>query len=165
MSEQAKVVAVLVSNPALSSILSMVLASVPSLRVRPFDSQVALATYMRLAPVDLIVSDFDSERAPADRVARELHADGSIERRDFQVIALASQVTAATKQASISAGIDEIIVKPMSPKYLLERVMSRLQRRPAMRPTPPARPIYRPETRPVGDNVIPLFGRKLETLH
>jgi DNA-binding response OmpR family regulator len=164
MSEQAKVVAVLVSNPALSSILSMVLASVPSLRVRPFDSQVALATYMRLAPVDLIVSDFDSERAPADRVARELHADGSLERRDFQVIALASEVTAATKQASISSGIDEIIVKPMSPKYLLERVMSRLQRRPALRNATP-RPPHQPETRPAGDNVIPLFGRRLETLH
>ncbi len=165
MSEQAKVVAVLVSNPALSSILSMVLASVPTLRVRPFESQVALATYMRLAPVDLIVSDFDSERAPADRVARDLHADRSIERRDFQMIALASEVTAATKQASISAGIDEIIVKPMSPKYLLERVLSRLQRRPAVRPGPSARPVYRDEARSVGDNVIPLFGRKLETLH
>jgi CheY-like chemotaxis protein len=159
MSEQAKVVAVLVANPALSSILTMVLAAVPSLRVRPFDSQIALTTYMRLAPVDLIVSDFDSQRAPADRVARELHADPGLERRDFQVIALASEVTAETKQASIRAGIDEIIVKPMSPKYLLERVLSRLQR---WEPPP------RPRVAPVavrhldfsGSNVIPLFGRE-----
>ena len=160
MSEQAKVVAVLVSNPALSSILSMVLASVPTLRVRPFESQVALATYMRLAPVDLIVSDFDSERAPADRVARDLHADRSIERRDFQMIALASEVTAATKQASISAGIDEIIVKPMSPKYLLERVLSRLQRR-----VVPPRAVARPQPSFAGSNVIPLFGPRPHTVH
>jgi two-component system phosphate regulon response regulator PhoB len=160
MAEPAKVVAVLVSNPALSSILSMVLASVPSLRVRPFDSQLALTTYMRLAPVDLIVSDFDSEKAPADRVARELHGDKSLERHDFQMIALASEVTTETKQASISAGIDEIIVKPMSPKYLLERVMSRLQRRVA-----PPRPTARPRPDFTGTNVIPLFGRNLQPLH
>lgn len=167
MNEQAKVVAILVSNPALSSILTMVLASVPSLRVRPFESQLALSTYMRLAPVDLIVSDFDSERAPADKVARELHGDLSLERRDFQVIALASRVTSETKYASIRAGIDEIIVKPMSPKYLLERVLSRLQRV----QTPLVR---RPRTRAyqlpadyaaVASNVIPLFGRKLQTTH
>lgn len=163
MTDQAKVVAVLVSSPALSSILTMVLASVPSLRVRPFDSLIALSTYMRLAPVDLVVSDFDSERAPADRVARDLHADGSLERRDFQVIALASEVTSETKAASISAGIDEIIVKPMSPRYLLERVLSRLQRRAAQSPRPslrktPTVPLY-------GGNVIPLFGPRPQTIH
>jgi two-component system phosphate regulon response regulator PhoB len=164
MSEPAKVVAVLVSNPALSSILSMVLASVPTLRVRPFESELALTTYMRLAPVDLIVSDFDSASARADRVAQALHSDKSLERRNFQVIALASEVTAETKQASITAGIDEIIVKPMSPKYLLERVLSRLQRRTPQAPRPAVRPISRDIVR-AGSNVIPLFGRKLETLH
>jgi two-component system phosphate regulon response regulator PhoB len=166
MTEQAKVVAVLVANPALSSILSMVLASVPSLRVRPFESQVALTTYMRLAPVDLIVSDFDSERAPADKVARELRGDTSLERRDFQVIALASAVTAETKQSSIRAGIDEIIVKPMSPKYLLERVLSRLQRRAATaRPVRSVNAAVRPprlDFTSAGSNVIPLFGRRLQ---
>jgi DNA-binding response OmpR family regulator len=162
MAEQAKVVALLVSSPALSSILSMVLASVPSLRVRPFESQVALTTYMRLAPVDLIVSDFDSERAPADKVARELHADANLERRDFQMIALASRVTPETKVASIGAGIDEIIVKPMSPKYLLERVLSRLQRKAGVRTV--ARTLTRAPDYS-GSNVIPLFGRETQTLH
>jgi two-component system phosphate regulon response regulator PhoB len=157
MAEQAKVVAVLVSNPALSSILSMVLASVPSLRVRPFDTQLALTTYMRLAPVDLVVSDFDSERAPADRVARDLHADTHLERADFQMIALASRVTRETQKASISAGIDEIIIKPMSPKYLLERVLARLNRRSGPAPRPPARPLP--------SNVIPLFGPRPQTVH
>ncbi len=164
MSEPAKVVAVLVSNPALSSILSMVLASVPSLRVRPFESEVALTTYMRLAPVDLIVSDFDSQSAPADRVARALHDDRSLERQKFQVIALASEVTAEMKKASISAGIDEIIVKPMSPKYLLERVLSRLQHRPALPPRAPGRTDRR-DLSQAGGNVIPFFRRRLETLH
>jgi two-component system, OmpR family, phosphate regulon response regulator PhoB len=164
MSEQAKVVAVLVANPALSSILSMVLASVPTLRVRPFESAPALTTYMRLAPVDLIVCDFDSPNAPANLVAQALRGDKTLTRRIFQVIALASEVTAETKKVSISAGIDEIIVKPMSPKYLLERVLSRLQRRAASSPRASIRTVPRDISR-AGGNVIPLFGRRLETLH
>jgi two-component system, OmpR family, phosphate regulon response regulator PhoB len=164
MSEQAKVVAVLVANPALSSILSMVLASVPTLRVRPFESETALTTYMRLAPVDLLVCDFDSRNAPADRVAEALRRDKTLTRRSFQVIALASEVTAQTKRVSISAGIDEIIVKPMSPKYLLERVLSRLQRRAASSPRASTRAVPR-DLSLAGSNVIPLFGHRLQTLH
>jgi len=52
MAEPIKTVAVLVANPALSSILSMTLAGASSLRVRPFDTQLALMTYLRLAPAD-----------------------------------------------------------------------------------------------------------------
>lgn len=163
MGEQAKVVALLVSSPALSSILSTVLASAPSLRVRPFASQAALTTYMRLAPVDLIVSDFDCESAPADRLAQELHADEKLERRDFQVIALATRVTPETKLASIAAGIDEIIVKPMSPRYLLERVLSRLARKAGVERRV-SRILPRPEDYS-GSNVVPLFRRPPQPLH
>jgi two-component system phosphate regulon response regulator PhoB len=128
LGEPIKVVAVIAANPALSSILTMVLAATSNLRVRQFESQTALATYMRLSPVDLLVCDFDCEEAPASVLARSLRFDESVVRRDFQIIALASSVTENTKQASIASGIDEVIVKPMSPKYLLERVQSRLKR-------------------------------------
>ncbi len=65
--EPLKTVAVLVANPALSSILSMTLAGARRCGVRPFESELALTTYMRLAPVDLVVTDFDREcpRRPA----------------------------------------------------------------------------------------------------
>ena len=158
MPEQPKVVAIVLDNPALRSILTMVLASVPSLRVRPFESAVALATYMHLAPVHLIVADFDSLELPADRLAREIGADPVIAVQDFQIVALTGEATAARKRASIAAGIDEIIVKPMSPKYLLERVLSRLDRRAA----PPA---PRPAFVPRGDNVIPLFAHRPQPVH
>jgi CheY-like chemotaxis protein len=128
----------------------MVLAAAPGLRVRPFESLVALSTYMRLAPVDLLALDFDCEHAPAARVSRELKADPHIGGR-FQVVALAGRVSPEVKQASIGARIDEIIVKPMSPKYLLERVLSRLQR---MTPAPAA---ISPARMP--SNVVPLFPR------
>jgi response regulator RpfG family c-di-GMP phosphodiesterase len=168
LAEPIRTVAVLVANPALSSILSMTLAGAPSLRVRPFESQLALTTYLRLAPVDLIVADFDSETARADRLAEELHADSKLERRDFQVIALASSLDIQAKAASMHAGIDEIIMKPMSPKYLVERVLARLARRmpsvkplrPVARTSPPAEGWAR-----FGDNVVPLFGRSPEVQH
>ena len=163
MAEPHKTVAVLVANPALSSILTMVLASVPSFRVRPFDSELALTIYMRLAPVDLVVTDFDAENARADLVTRDLRDDSGIENPAFQVIALASSVTPETKNLCIKAGIDEVIVKPMSPKYLLERVQSRLRQRAPVQtsihqtlrrltPKPATTPDFRG-----GTNVIPLW--------
>lgn len=161
MAEPVRTIAVLVANPALSSILSMVLASVPSFRVRPFESELALVTYMRLAPVDVVVTDFDSTAARADRVTRDLRADQSIA-HEYQVIALASTVSPETKDLCIASGIDEVIVKPMSPKYLLERVQSRLARRAASlagyRPVRAA-PAHRPDFSQYG-NVIPLWTRE-----
>lgn len=151
MASNAAVVAILVSNPALSALLAATLASSPALRIRPFESQLALTTYMRLAPVDVLVCDFDGE-TPADQLARDLRADGKLERPSFRVIALAARIDAALKTASVQAGIDEIIVKPMSPRYLLERVLSQLSRR----PPPPRRPS---PTLQWPSNVIPLFGQ------
>lgn len=141
----------------------MVLASVPNFRVRPFESELALVTYMRLAPVDIVVTDFDSANARADRVARDLRADATIPYREFQVIALASEVSPETKGLCIASGIDEVIVKPMSPKYLLERVQSRLSRlvaRSAPRPVRrTAATLRRPDFSQYG-NVIPLWTRE-----
>jgi len=169
MVEPIRVVAVLAANPALSSILSTVLAATPTLRVRVFEAQSALQTYMRLSPVDLLVCDFDNDAAPAGGLAHSLRLDERLARREFQIIALASTVTQSMKQASIAGGIDEVIVKPMSPKYLLERVLSRLKR---TAPQVSAGGYHGPERRgrlpisspPVmairsagGDNVVPLF--------
>jgi two-component system, OmpR family, phosphate regulon response regulator PhoB len=158
MPSSTKIVAILVSNPALSSILSAMLASAPSLRVRPFESQLALTTYMRLAPVDLIVADFDGE-VSADQLARDLRADTRLERHDFQLLALASKVTNQVRDASVGAGIDEIILKPMSPKYLLERVLSRLARVAARQQLRKPAPVQWPA------NVVPLFGRQPQPQH
>jgi len=169
MVEPIRVVAVFAANPALSSILSAVLAATPNLRVRVFEAQAALQTYMRLSQVDLLVCDFDNEAAPAGGLAHALRLDERLARREFQIIALASTVTQSMKQASIAGGIDEVIVKPMSPKYLLERVLSRLKR---AAPQVSAGRYQGPERRgrlpmsatpvmairsPSGSNVVPLF--------
>lgn len=157
MPESMKVIAILAGSPALSSILNAVLAAAPGLRVRSFETQAALTAYMRLCPVDLVVSDFDCEAAPADRLARALRGNEAVARRDFQIIALASGVGRDMRAIAAESGIDEVIVKPMSPRYLLERVEARLHqpRRPRLsivRAEVPREIVYR-------DNVVPLFPK------
>lgn len=160
MPNQNRTIAVLVANPALSSVLSMVLASVPTFRVRPFESEHALVTYMRLAPVDVVVTDFDSVADRADRVTRDLRADKSIPFHDYQVIALATDVSPETKNLCIAAGIDEVIVKPMSPRYLLERVQARLARAATRNMVRSVRQsLKRPDFSQYG-NVVPIWTRQ-----
>ena len=144
-------------------------AATGDLRVRMFEAESALRTYMRLSPVDLLVCDFDNESTPAGNLTHSLRLDDRLVRREFQVIALAGTITENMKQASIASGIDEVILKPMSPKYLLERVLSRLDCAP---PQIKAGRYQGPERRGRlrtssiaamaaharrGDNVVPLF--------
>ena len=150
MAEPLKTVAVLVANPALSSILSMTLAAAPSLRVRPFDTETALRSYLRVADADLVVADFDSLLARADCLAERLRSDPSISTR-LQIVALASSVSADVKAASVHAGIDEIIMKPMSPRYLVERVLARLAK---ARAPAPHRGFHKRDWSAFGNNIV-----------
>ncbi|MBI4922286.1 MAG: hypothetical protein HY834_11085 [Devosia nanyangense] len=164
MGEPIRTVAILVANPALSSILSMTLAGAPSLRVRPFETQLALTTYLRLAPADLVVADFDSVPSRADLLAADIRADRSIPSRDLQIIALASALTPETKRASIHAGIDEIIMKPMSPRYLVERVLARLAQRPQKRAPERRAAVSKQDWTRFGTNVV-MFRREPQPQH
>ena len=152
MPEPLKTVAVLVANPALSSILSSTLAGAPALRVRAFETEAALRSYLQLVAADLVVADFDSLAARADDLARRLKSDAAISPIP-QVVALASAISPDIRAASLEAGIDEIIVKPMSPRYLVERVLARLakpmraERRASLR---------RRDWSAFGDNIVPL---------
>ncbi len=164
MAESMRVVAVYASSPALTAILAAVLAAMPGLRVRRFDSQIALTTYMRLSPVDVVVCDFDCDAAPAGALARSLRSDDRLVRQTFGIIALTKSVDVELKQVSIAGGIDEVIVKPMSPKYLLERVLARLKQMQPAPPLPAPRQVLpqaairrKPERREFGDNVVQLF--------
>lgn len=127
MPSEPQVVAILTSNEALSSILQMVLGEHGNLRVRVFTSEAFLSLYMHIAPVDLLVCDYDLDGDDITTgLVPRLRGKSGIARKDFQVIALARNITPATRAACAAAGIDEVIVKPMSPRYLEERVLARL---------------------------------------
>jgi response regulator RpfG family c-di-GMP phosphodiesterase len=162
-------VAIIAANPALTSILAAMLAEARQLRVRQFESEYALRMYMRIVPVELVVADFDCEEAPAVPLAQALRRDLTLARRDFQVVALARELPPSGRHAAPGSGIDEVIIKPMSPKYLLERVLSRLGVSSALlaRSNPRVRPPVLDYSR-YGDNVVSLMEHRLaleERLH
>ena len=138
MAETLRTVAILAAQPALNALLGMVLAGAPNLRVRTFESELTLQVYMRIARVDLVVVDCDDIEAEAVALLR---ADDGVETPGFRAIALSTAPSRDLKQRCDAADISEIVVKPMSPRYLLERVQARLRdgnvvrqpMRPAMR--------------------------------
>ena len=63
------------------SVLTMVLAGDPALRVRQFEGQLALTAYMRLAPVDLVVADFEEVHRPGYASRRPPEGQRRLDRR------------------------------------------------------------------------------------
>lgn len=113
------------ATEALSSVLASVLGTDSSLRVREFNSPAALHAYMRIARVDILICDFDHEESPAGQLVYGLRRDELIESPYFAAIALTRLITGEMRHASVRSGIDEVIVKPMSPRHLLARVKAR----------------------------------------
>jgi len=165
VSQPMRVVAVFAANPALTSVLSATLATRPGLKVRSFDSEAGLVAYMRFAHVDLLVCDFDCPEAPAAELTQSLRRNAELGCADMQVIALTRRVGPHLKVVATMHGIDEVIAKPMSPKYLLERVVARLDWAPREVPAPIVAGMLRRPSRQGsmtpnwGANVVQLFPR------
>lgn len=168
MPETTKVVAIIAATPALTALLGVVVAGDTRLKVRQFDSEAELFAYMSIAPVHVLVVDFDREGRPAHEMVEAIRLNSELVSQDVPVIALTRTITPPMRHQAISAGIDEVIIKPMSPRHLLQRIQARLRNRsvvgvlggyrgPERRnrytaPTPPPVP-----TRRTTDNVVPLF--------
>lgn len=177
MTSRPKTVAILAANPALTSVLTMVLAGDTRLRVRPFESEAELFAYMRIAPLDMLVVDFDREGRPAYEMVEAIRLDPFFVSRDLPVIALTRAITPPMRHQAISAGIDEVLIKPMSPRHLLQRVQARLINRSVVGLLgsgyrgPERRdrvPLPRPQphpTRRATDNVVPLFPDRRKPMH
>jgi len=157
LAETLRTVAILAAQPALNALLSMVLAGAPNLRVRTFESELTLQVYMRIARVDLVVIDCDDIEVEAVSLLR---ADDGIETPGFRAIALRTELSRELKQRCDAAGIAEIVVKPMSPRYLLERVQARLREgTAAVRPKRPVQRQLVPLDFSQFANVVPLWTK------
>ena len=121
-----KFVAILTASPALGSILAMVLDCEEHLVVHGFSRPSGLKQHMRIVPIDLIVCDFEISGSSAARLAVELRAANP--NRQFEMIALARDISGHTRQACKFAAIDEVIIKPMSPLFVRDRVLARLEK-------------------------------------
>jgi two-component system phosphate regulon response regulator PhoB len=157
-----RTVAVCTASPALTAILSAVIASTPGLRVRDFESRAGLVTYMRLASVALVVCEIDEAA-----MIEDLRSDPRVADPTFESIALSRTLTRREREIAVLAGIDEVILKPMSPAYLQERVAFRLRRQAERAATVsrggPRIDRRKPQSSPlagyrrIGDNVVQLF--------
>ena len=111
-------IALLAANPALAGILARALETDGGHKVATFAGIEALTTYMRLSPVDLVVLDTELPGAPAIDIARGLRMHLKLASDDFAIVALTS-TPVPFHRPLITAGIDEVLVKPVSPSRLL----------------------------------------------
>jgi DNA-binding response OmpR family regulator len=165
-----KTIAILTGNSALSAIMEMVLAAHAHLNVRVFDDVDALEAFMGATRVEMVVAAFGPGPEGAVAAISGLRARAqNFVLPEFECIALANLSDGNLKAISIHAGINEVIAKPASPRYLEERVLARLGRPSARRLATHAGPERRLSRAPRGDanewpsNVVPLFGPRPET--
>lgn len=123
---ETKVVGILTQNSALSSILAMVLRDVAGLRLREFSSAAHLLRYADIAPLDLLILDYQLADRSAPDILNSLRTNPSIDVEALQTITMIKNIDRELQASVVNAGIDEIIVKPMSPAYIKERVSARL---------------------------------------
>ena len=120
-------IAVVSSSPALASILAAAMRHRNSWHVRSFTSLRELGTYMRIAPVAVIVSDYELADGTISDFASSIRQGDLAAPDGLSIIALARAITADLRRECLASSVDELIVKPMSPAYIEERVEARLR--------------------------------------
>lgn len=126
MPRQQATLALLANSPALASILAATLGEGGDRRVRTFDSLTELGSYMRIAPVDAIIADFDLADGNLADFSHELRYGALTLTAPLVILALTRVVSPQMQHRCAEAGIHEVIVKPMSPGYIAERVSAHL---------------------------------------
>jgi DNA-binding response OmpR family regulator len=161
-------IAFLAENPALSALLGKGLEEA-GCRVAVFSDPDSFRTYLRIAPVDLVVLDADSHGFAAPEFAWSLRTHPKLISQHFLVVALTRAEPTFHSQLR-AGGVDLVLGKPIGATQLLlaaEEVDRRVgsssrdyrqsaqpvAARRALAVSPPASP-----ARAVLDNVIPLFA-------
>lgn len=144
-------VAVVTGGEALGSIIDMILSRDSHVRVVRFNSYEKLADHMRIAPADLIVCDYEQDGWTAAEMLVNLrkHAPG----RPFRSIVMTEYVSHEVRQGCRFAQVDEVLIKPMSPLFLQERVEAHLATLDGSELETPDGPEIEH-----GSNVVPLFS-------
>lgn len=127
MARKLRTIAVLTENNAYGSIVQMVLAGNSAWRVRLFSTGQELESYARIVDIDVLVCDVDFGENNANFMLRLITrlrlTSGSVRR----VIVTTRSLANWSYPQSIGAGVDEVLIKPMSPVYLSERVAAHVE--------------------------------------
>jgi DNA-binding response OmpR family regulator len=121
MPSRALSIAMLAANPALAGILARALELDGGHKVATFEGIAALTTYLRIAPVDVVLLDTELPGAPAIDIARGLRSHVKLASDDFAILAL-TQTPPPFHRPLLAAGIDEVLTKPVTPNRLLTAV-------------------------------------------
>lgn len=151
-------IALLAANPAFSGVLSRALETDGGHEVTTFDGIEALTTYLRIAPVNVVVLDAELPGAPAIDIARGLRAGLKLASHDFAIVAL-TQTPVPFHRPLLTAGIDAVLHKPVTPARLLAVVddLGQPQRKLAVG-NRSMMPLFQQAPQMRASNVIPLFG-------
>ncbi|MCZ4271191.1 two-component system response regulator [Maritalea porphyrae] len=170
-----KVVGIVAQNRALSSILAMMLRDCQDMRVRVFETHKALQIYLRIAPIHLLLCDYQLNDMSCPQLVSSLKSNPQMHTENMQIVALTRNIDRNMQREIGITGIDEVIVKPMSPAYIRERVTARLAlpakfRRIPVRNNSLAKRVdaYIETIRPAQDtpsNVVQLFAQRQPTRH
>lgn len=104
----------------------MVLRDCPDTRIRQFDSVRALKIYLGIAPIHLLICDYQLNDWSCAHLIASLKSDRKMHTENMQTMVLTKNIDKKVQQEITIAGIDEIMVKPMSPQYVFERAQARL---------------------------------------
>lgn len=165
MAQKLRTIAVLAENTAYGSIVEMVLKSNTAWEVRLFSSAQELESFTNVAGIDVLVVDLDFQDNNAQyilRVITRLRQNTSIVKR---VIATTRSLLNWSQPQSIGAGIDEVLIKPMSPIYLSERVQALVDSVVEDENTSASLSALKPGIVPTPDNVVSLASWRNEDSH
>ena len=162
-------IAMLAGNPAFSGILQRTLQADGGHRVASFEGIDALTTYLRISPVDVVVLDTELPGAPAIDIARGLRRHLRLANPDFCIVAL-TRTAEPFHRPLVSAGIDRVLSKPVTPGALLASIEGLFESQRAVATaggTAAIGAMVRPfegasATWVRSGNVIPLFGEGRE---
>lgn len=162
-------IAFLVANTAFGDIVGGDLRGDARLQVYAFQTIEAVMTFMRIAPVHLVLLDADSLRTDAATAVNALRRQPRLVNDAFSVMML-TRAAPAFHEALLAQGVDVAHSRPVSPARLLDSVLTELNLHPA---GPMVDGTYRgpDRRRPRGalrtslpqirhGNVIPLFGQR-----
>ncbi len=124
MSKRLKNIAILSNNAALASILHMVLANNRNVRVRIFANEMELAKYINIINIDLLVLDCKQLDYAIISTIAYLKNSPSTNRANFKTIILCNKIENNIGSFCKAVGINELMIKPTSPSYFENRVLS-----------------------------------------